>query len=438
MCERFAPELAFCVSGGVTPPQRALIERHLAGCPSCRAEIAEWAAIATGVRTAATAWVLPVPSVAPLLDAIRTPHFAARGGDGAHAGRGGLRDALGKRVRAWLGALFAVLLFGLIALLVADRVTRRVPPGGSRRPTLVAPIAGVSIGLGRAADPDVVASPLPAGDAGAGEAPSGDLPGSGRTLEVAGSPARSPVPTTGPGGVEGERRVVSRRGSASSVASTAPVATLLPTTVDATGTIVGRITGPDGRPRAEIQVIATGDADGFDQFRAYSDATGSYRLVVPPGRWLIHVEAPAYQLQWHPHAATPYEAVAVDVVAGQIHGGTDFALVPYPRGHITGRVTSAVGAPLAQVVVVAVPLWRVPGQGDPLNAAVTVYTDDDGRYTLFVDPGDYAVGVSPDWRSAPIVWWHDRVDLAEAETVAVATDGPDAVADFEAIPDAIR
>jgi hypothetical protein len=222
----------------------------------------------------------------------------------------------------------------------------------------------------------------------------------------------------------------------------APAPAMAPTSVSATlraaavptASITGRITGPDGRARAEIEVIASNDDDELGPVRAFSDASGAYALGMRPGRWRLHVEAPAYQLQWYRHASTPFGARAVELAAGEVRFGADFALVPYPRARIAGRVRWPDGAPAGGALAVAVPAALAAGQAEAPVDGVAGYADDDGAYTLFVEPGAYYVGAAPDSPSLPLVWWPGGSGIAQARVIDLGADGAAAEADFELVP----
>jgi hypothetical protein len=189
------------------------------------------------------------------------------------------------------------------------------------------------------------------------------------------------------------------------------------------------VTGPDGAGRAEVQVVAS-PLDALDEVPvvSYTEVSGAFELVVSPGRWLVHVETPAYQLQWFRGKPSPFEADVVEVAAGDRIDATDFALKPQPAGRVKGRVTTIAGDPIHRALVMAVPADDAEvGGGGRTTAA---FTNQEGAYRLHLEPGTYALGASPTWRTWPSQWWDGRSSREAASLVVVGVEGEAHRADF--------
>lgn len=90
---------------------------------------------------------------------------------------------------------------------------------------------------------------------------------------------------------------------------------------------------------------------------------------------------------------------------------------PGETGLIEGRVTLGDGSPAALAEVEAVRLLEPPGElprrfGD----RVIRYTDSEGRFRFFLDPGMYVVGAGP----VPRVWWDSRTSEEKADVLQLA------------------
>jgi hypothetical protein len=288
---------------------------------------------------------------------------------------------------------------------VATVVVRREPPAtraGRTGDRATAPIAA-PVAVLPVATPTrrlVVAAPVP----------------SATTPPLATLPARSPPeapdvaapaePVAGPPAVPATRPVVAPRR-------------------DGRGEITGRVVGPDGAPRAEIRIVAEAEG-GVPPVETYSGADGRYALAVPAGTWLVHAEAPAYQIEWFGGLPSPYGAPVVTVPGGGRAEYVDFALRPYAGGRVTGRVVGVDGVPVNRALLVAVQATGA-GTGPAAGYRAATFTREDGTYTLYVEPGEYAVGVARDWRLPPGAWWRSATELARADPVRAGADAAAAV-----------
>jgi hypothetical protein len=265
------------------------------------------------------------------------------------------------------------------------------------------------------------AEAVPAGerpeDASPTEKPRQQSPATPVPTEPASEPKEEPVATSTPEPVPTD------------TAAAAPTATPLPTAVPETGVIAGQVTGPDGRPRAEVRVVAVpidvGDGPPVD---VYTGVDGTYSLDLSPGEWVVWAVAPAYQVQWFEGQGTPFGATPVSVAAGASRTDVDFELAPNPRGWVTGRVIRADGEPVADALVVAVS--REGATAAPFPSGRAIFTTESGGFTLHLPPGAYAIGVTADWRRMPALWWEGRASAEEADVVVVGEEGEEGWVEF--------
>ncbi|NUO55796.1 MAG: PQQ-binding-like beta-propeller repeat protein, partial [Hamadaea sp.] len=130
------------------------------------------------------------------------------------------------------------------------------------------------------------------------------------------------------------------------------------------GTVTGRVTGPDGKPRSATVTIA-GESTTSDA------QTGAYSLVAPAGTQDVTVGAYGFVTQRGKVTVAVGESIAHDV-----------ALAAAPNRRVVGTVTGPSGA---------IRSARVTFAGTPLDA---VTTDANGRFELTVAEGVYSVRVA--------------------------------------------
>lgn len=153
---------------------------------------------------------------------------------------------------------------------------------------------------------------------------------------------------------------------------------------------------------------------------------GTYRLAAAPGKYLVTASADGFAMQWYKGAADAAGATQVEVKAGETTADIDFSLQPKPVATVNGTVTSANGAAVAGAVVMAVK--RQPSSDPSIapntRAAATTRTDAEGKYTLKLDPGSYALGASLPALSAArqgkTLWWDGKAEIKDADLLELA------------------
>ena len=104
------------------------------------------------------------------------------------------------------------------------------------------------------------------------------------------------------------------------------------------------------------KLVAVGGRDGH----ASTDDSGQYRLVVPPGDFVLMgqiretwplesdpTQMVGYAPSFYPGVIAPGEAQRIKVGLGQEIGNVDFALVPGRTVRVSGTVLNATGIPIA-------------------------------------------------------------------------------------------
>ncbi len=145
------------------------------------------------------------------------------------------------------------------------------------------------------------------------------------------------------------------------------------------GFIAGVITASGGLPSASITVSAY-NLDGSRRGFTTTDATGRYRLVLPPGSYVLaaYDDAQNYLTRFYSNASEFANATALPVVATQ----TTAADITLPRGAtVEGTVTDAI----TRAVIAGA---RIAVYRDGLIVA-TGSTDAAGRFRLLLPPGTY-------------------------------------------------
>ncbi|HUP62909.1 MAG TPA: carboxypeptidase-like regulatory domain-containing protein [Thermoanaerobaculia bacterium] len=179
------------------------------------------------------------------------------------------------------------------------------------------------------------------------------------------------------------------------------------------GFIAGAVS--DGSsPRAAITVAAynlSGTLRGFTK----SDASGAYRLVLPPAAYKVAAfdEARVYGTVFH-HASASFDAATAAGVSAGNTTSIDFHIAA--GGRIRGRVTARdSGTPLGDIVVTA---WDSGGYriAETTSAA-------DGSYELFLPGGAYRVVFQDRSGTYASVYYADAESFDRSDAVDVAAGG---------------
>jgi hypothetical protein len=183
------------------------------------------------------------------------------------------------------------------------------------------------------------------------------------------------------------------------------------------GTIKGRIVARDGKPEANIRVMAIEAEERPGNpivTLASSDADGVYRLEnVPPGRYIIavgFVDRPSY----YPGVAARSDARIVSVLAGATVENIDFANLTSFK--VQGRITVLDKEQLRAGRGTKVRLMQENGQ-----AQFTEIGADGGFEFSHVSPGHYGAMVNPGVSMVPV---HVEVagrDITDLELVVPTT-----------------
>jgi hypothetical protein len=163
--------------------------------------------------------------------------------------------------------------------------------------------------------------------------------------------------------------------------------------------VSGRVLSSTGTPIDGAAVELFDPANPvLPSFASVTTASGSYRFgAVPPGEYLIYVEAAGFGEVWFPNAASFEDADPVEVRSGEDLAGLDLLLDGQP-GSVGGQV---LGADVAGARVAArVPASVFEGSDlDPIAAeVVAVEVDDTGVFVLpeLATPSTYEIAVSKD------------------------------------------
>jgi hypothetical protein len=423
MCDRFRSELPFYATGALSPAQRAVIERHLDRCADCRATLAEWRAVRSAVRAETPMPTAALPSIAPVLAAIHRPRVRSGTGAVARARRDG------RARRGFLTLLALLLLLLLLAPAIADRDAAVAPvdrlavdaptahlavalsPARSGRPAPIARLRRPDLHVAASAPVSAVAVAQPTRSDTTSPSPLAPAPPAAAAPPAAPHaaapptawPTVVPAPTLAPTGPPPYAQPTAEE-EPSSVPPTS--------TMPGNGLVSGRVLGPDGGGRAEIEVAALSvDRPGDPARPTFTDPAGGYRLELPPGRWVLYAQSPAHPLRWLGDVTAPEAATPVTVRAGEAVEAVDFRLVALPAGGVGGTVSAADGSPHAAALVRAVRLAD--------GAVHVAFSDASGRFRLGLEPGVYRIGAASRWSTAPSLWWIAGRTPEDADPVTV-------------------
>lgn len=192
-------------------------------------------------------------------------------------------------------------------------------------------------------------------------------------------------------------------GSAAEIWVTAGGTTIVDDELLPYATFTGRFTDPNGEGLS-VNVTATSDTG---QTSAVWAGDGNYTLGVFPGRYRIQFQRDFGDPQWAYGARTAEAATVFEVTAGQSVTVNETQL---PIGSVTGRITTADGAPAPGV---RVDLIDRDGIGGPL-----AITDQDGRYRIDGFGGDWRLRLMRE-NSNLVQWYPNAWDESDAATITV-------------------
>ncbi|WP_405115301.1 carboxypeptidase-like regulatory domain-containing protein [Micromonospora sp. NBC_01405] len=155
-----------------------------------------------------------------------------------------------------------------------------------------------------------------------------------------------------------------------------------------TGFLTGRITDAAGQPVADFLVNAN-DVDTYKWSGGRTDADGRYRFAALPGRYLLSFDPieGVYQTQYVPGKIDREDAGQFEVTSG---ADTVVDETVLPTGSLSGRFTTASGAPLASAEVSVTTVNQYSGANTQTDAtgAFTVPTLLAGSYKVRFAKGD--------------------------------------------------
>jgi hypothetical protein len=186
---------------------------------------------------------------------------------------------------------------------------------------------------------------------------------------------------------------------------------------NASGTITGVVTGPNGSPVANVEVSAFPITAGGMPGSAITGPDGTYEINgLAIGNYSVKFSAgqgSTYAAEYYDNARDSWSWTLVEVNSGQTTSGINASLEF--GGTISGRVTGPDGlTPLAGVQV-----WATPGAASPAT------TEADGTYEITgLYAGEYTVEFSPP-AGTPYVGelYSNAFEWSAAATVSVVPGG---------------
>ncbi|MEU6202869.1 carboxypeptidase regulatory-like domain-containing protein [Micromonospora musae] len=193
---------------------------------------------------------------------------------------------------------------------------------------------------------------------------------------------------------------------ADAVAVTAGATTRVDEQMRPTGTIAGRLTDVAGNPVVDMYLQAN-EVDGGTWAAGRTDEQGRFTMNALAGRYRVSFQPieGSYQNQYVPGKLDEEAAAVFEVTAGAEITANDTVL---PVGTLTGRFTTATGAPLsnADVNVTTVNMY----------GGTWAQTDADGRFGVDVLQGAYKVGFTSGDRQQ---YYRGKLHSEQADPVAV-------------------
>jgi protocatechuate 3,4-dioxygenase beta subunit len=182
---------------------------------------------------------------------------------------------------------------------------------------------------------------------------------------------------------------------------------------------------PVAKAAVLIHQLVTGNTRPRVLLTTLTNENGEYIANVPPGFYVVAVEARGYHKEFYKEEREFVKATPVQVFAEKHTTGIDFTLDKLAS--ITGRVTDQVtGDPIAGAMVSAFPERSTAidplANVDDLVRPVVGKTDENGNYKLEgLRPGKYFAHAEA--RGYLIEFWKEAANLEQAEAVEVPASG---------------
>jgi hypothetical protein len=171
---------------------------------------------------------------------------------------------------------------------------------------------------------------------------------------------------------------------------------------NATATIKGRLTKPDGSPVRGAQVNATLIGPRPTTATASSDSDGNFEIVLgvaplsrgsEPQGFRVTAFKPGYQTSDFGQRNQTTRGDPIPITPGEVRDHVDVVL--QPLGVLTGRILDDVGEPVEGALVRPAQLRYINGRRQLVDVGAPRQTDDLGRYRLSgLRPGQYAISAS--------------------------------------------
>ena len=188
--------------------------------------------------------------------------------------------------------------------------------------------------------------------------------------------------------------------------------------------VSGTVTDAQGDPIQDASV-SLHDSDYNWYFDTQTDASGDYTIYSAPGTGNeLEFNADGYDQQYFDHTTDESSATKLTLTAASHLTGKDAQLSDSTETNvITGKVTGPGGLPIDGADV-----ELYDSDGEQIDTAVT---GSRGRYTLYVDDGDYKLHLTPDSGSSTGLHdqWYGGTDQASATVLTVNGDAQ--TADFQ-------
>ncbi|MFG1838214.1 carboxypeptidase regulatory-like domain-containing protein [Micromonospora sp. NPDC049175] len=184
----------------------------------------------------------------------------------------------------------------------------------------------------------------------------------------------------------------------------------------AVGTITGQLVNTAGAPLPNLYVEAH-EVETNGRAGNLTDDQGRFTIGVRPGRYVVSfgpIEGSS-QLQYVPGKTDEESATVFEAKPDEATVVNDTAL---PAGALSGRFTTAEGAPLADAVVDVTTT--------ELHAAVTTQTDANGEFAVQLLQGSYKVGM---WAGDRQQFYRGKLTQYEADVVEIRGGQQTVIAD---------